>query len=437
MARQIHLLIESGPAKGREIAVADEGVRIGRSSRNDVSIDDASLSRFHCRFFFKPEGGLWISDLGSVNGTLVNGAEITELQLRVGDICGLGETNIRVVDTQPVPVGTGASGKGVEAAINLGLGRVGKMTSSTSGPLRRHLVVALSTMVVLAVVAWLPWKQWVAALTESRQPAPVEEGTPALPAFEVNFERVEGGPSNIFRFAMTIAGNRLTVQVDDLATDRHVRREKAVAPELVEEMGRFCERAGFFALQPKYDGVAPGVYESTEITLTAGSRTHTVRVVNQVEPDPLARVRAQLEEFSKNELGLAALAIEPGELVKRAHDAYLLGQKMMDEREVDAGNLARGIRALTEAEWYLETIEPKPAFHADVLARRSDCERELQRRYDNVWFAAERNVKLRDWKEAATQLRLVCDMIPDRSDDRNRNAYRKLVDVERHLATEK
>jgi hypothetical protein len=50
---------------------------------------------------------------------------------------------------------------------------------------------------------------------------------------------------------------------------------------------------------------------------------------------------------------------------------------------------------------------------------------------------AEKAVKLRDWKEAARHLRIINEMIPDRSDDRNRNAYKKLVDVERRLATEK
>jgi hypothetical protein len=144
-----------------------------------------------------------------------------------------------------------------------------------------------------------------------------------------------------------------------------------------------------------------------------------------------------IEEFGKNELGLAALAIEPTELVGRAQQSLLLGQKLFDEREVSYGNLYAAIRAFTEAEWYLETIEPKPAFYGEVLSRRSDCERDLQKRYDDLWFMAERAVKLRDWKEAARHLRVVLEMLPDRSDDRNRNAYKKLVDVERHLATEK
>jgi hypothetical protein len=236
---------------------------------------------------------------------------------------------------------------------------------------------------------------------------------------------------------LEVRNNHLTVQVDDLSRHRHVRREKAVSPDLLVELGRSFETAGFFDLLGEYEGIAPGVHETTAIAVTLGARTHRVRVVNHIEPEALIAVRNTIEEFGKNELGLAALAIEPAELVDLARKAFLQGQKLYDEREVKYENLFAAIRALKESEWYLETIEPKPDFYADAIGRKSDLDRELQRRYDDLWFMAEKAVKLRDWKEAARHLRIINEMIPDRSDDRNRNAYKKLVDVERRLATEK
>lgn len=436
MAKHIHLIVEGGPEKGREIVVPREGIRIGRSSRNDISMDDPALSRFHCRLYFDEEGNLWISDLGSANGTVVNDAEVEERKLAVGDVCSLGETTMRVTHIRREDAETGPAGVGGEPGINLGFGKGVALSGTT--PLRRWLYLALAAMAVASILAWLPWGQWLkTALSTAPAEKPAAGPVEKFPEFDVSFERVEGSASNIFRFAMAISGHRLVVQVDDLATDRHVRREKSVAPELLEDLSRVCDQAGFFELLPEYEGVAPGIHEATDIAVTIGSRSHRVRALNHVEPEGLARLRGQLEEFSKNELGLAALAIEPGELRNRARETFLLGRKLFDEREVDVGNLAKAIRALTEAEWYLETIEPKPDFYAEILSRRSDCERELQRRYENLWFMAERSVKLRDWKEAAVQLRRVCEMIQDRSDDRHRNAYKKLVDVERRLATDK
>jgi hypothetical protein len=442
MAKRVNLIVESGPVKGREIAVPMEGVRIGRSSRNDISIDDAALSRFHCRLFIKPGEGLWLSDLGSANGTLVNGREVQEQRVRAGDEIVLGETTLRVVydlDPEPpaghtFPSNAGDGGKGTSLpAVDLGLDKPG--SAGAMPAFRRRLLWLGLGMILVVALAWVPklsglFKGFGAPAVTA--PVPAE-----LPDVELRFERVEASSSNIFRYVLEIEGGRMSVRVDDLLQDRHVRREKSVAPELVKDLGHSIEAAGFFDLSEDYSGLAPGVHETTDMTVTLGARTHRVKVLNHIEPEALVTVRTAIEEFGKNELGLAALAIEPTELVNRARQAFLLGQKLYDEREVSYGNLHGAIRAFTESEWYLETIEPKPDFYAEVLSRKTDCERDLQRRFDDLWFMAEKTVKLRDWKEAARHLRVVIETIPDRSDDRNRNAYKKLVDVERHLATEK
>jgi len=165
--------------------------------------------------------------------------------------------------------------------------------------------------------------------------------------------------------------------------------------------------------------------------------TMRIKVVNHIEPEEFAAARSLIEEFGKNELGLAALAIDPATLVDKARASLLQAKKMWDEREVRDVNLFNAIRAYRECEWYLETIDPKPDFYGEVLSGKTDCESELKRRYNDLWFMAERAVKLHDWKEADRQLKVICEMIPDRSDERNQNASKTLLEVERHLSTEK
>ena len=63
-----HLIVEEGPERGREISIPEAGARVGRARENDIVLDDASLSRFQCRFYFK-EDRLYVMDLGSTNCT--------------------------------------------------------------------------------------------------------------------------------------------------------------------------------------------------------------------------------------------------------------------------------------------------------------------------------------------------------------------------------
>ena len=64
---------------------------VGRDPACDIVLDDPSVSRRHARVFLA-EGGVYLEDLGSQNGTMVNGAAIhMPCQLRSGDELAAGE----------------------------------------------------------------------------------------------------------------------------------------------------------------------------------------------------------------------------------------------------------------------------------------------------------------------------------------------------------
>lgn len=443
----VHLLITEGPSKGRELHVPHVGVRIGRSSRNDISIPDGAMSRFQCRFFLMPGDGLWVSDLGSANGTMVNGKLVQEQRLHVHDEILAGDTCIRVVNEGSAPVEVPAAAPNAPAAparvapvaVDLGLRRALEPACSPASagpnPMRRNLLWLATLLLLLVLAIFL--KKPILAIFEPPPPSPPAQHQINLPVLELMFERVEGSSSNVFRYCLELKDNLLKVEVDDLLSDRHVRRDKKVTPELQQELARSVEGTGVLDLREEYSGLAPGLHQSSDLSVTIGAVTRRIRVLNQAEPEIFANVRAMIEEFGKNELGLSALAVDPAALLEKARNALLQGKKMWDEREVRNGNLHNAIRAYKECEWYLETIQPKPDFYAEATSAKNECIRELQRRYEDLWFLAERSVKLREWKEAERQLKVICEMIPDRSDDRNRNAGRSLLDVERHLTTEK
>jgi pSer/pThr/pTyr-binding forkhead associated (FHA) protein len=113
--RIAHLLFVSGPLKGTPAFVPEEGCRLGRDRRCMLSIDDESLSRDHCRFFFRA-GKLWVADLGSANGTLLNGSPVQTAALAVGDHITAGKSRLRVRNTSLMTVDGLRSRLAAEAA---------------------------------------------------------------------------------------------------------------------------------------------------------------------------------------------------------------------------------------------------------------------------------------------------------------------------------
>ncbi len=101
--------------EGRETALAFEraAITIGRTPDNDVCLKSSLVSRHHCRIEHD-DRGTWLADLGSANGTQVNGERVQTKRLAVGDRIQIGQVKIEVTalpsegrspgETQEVPV---------------------------------------------------------------------------------------------------------------------------------------------------------------------------------------------------------------------------------------------------------------------------------------------------------------------------------------------
>ena len=81
---------------GEEYPLDSSPVTIGRGGQNDVSIEgDEFASAHHVRVEPRRDG-VWVSDLGSTNGTFVNGVRLDRpRKLELGDVVRAGETELR------------------------------------------------------------------------------------------------------------------------------------------------------------------------------------------------------------------------------------------------------------------------------------------------------------------------------------------------------
>jgi hypothetical protein len=89
------LLIASPLGNFPPLLIPPNGLTIGRTAANQLAINDVQISRCHARIQFI--NGVWlVTDLGSANGTLVNGVRIKRQPLRNGDRITIGQTTLTV-----------------------------------------------------------------------------------------------------------------------------------------------------------------------------------------------------------------------------------------------------------------------------------------------------------------------------------------------------
>ena len=95
--------IDAAPSSGN-VDLSEFPATIGRGDEASVSIRDTWASRVHCRLEVS-DGELWVEDLDSVNGTLVNGELVTRQALNSGDQLTVGITTFKVTwSRQRLPV---------------------------------------------------------------------------------------------------------------------------------------------------------------------------------------------------------------------------------------------------------------------------------------------------------------------------------------------
>jgi pSer/pThr/pTyr-binding forkhead associated (FHA) protein len=72
---------------------------IGRIQENDIIIDNLAVSRRHAKIYIK-DGKVVIKDLGSANGTFVNGVQVDEAELKSGDIILIGKHMLKFYEEE-------------------------------------------------------------------------------------------------------------------------------------------------------------------------------------------------------------------------------------------------------------------------------------------------------------------------------------------------
>lgn len=87
--KPINLIISEGEGKGEAYPLLNFPFRIGRAVDNDIVLEDKRVSRHHSEILLRDSEYI-IKDLGSQNGTWVNGAKVTTASIKIGDTITIG-----------------------------------------------------------------------------------------------------------------------------------------------------------------------------------------------------------------------------------------------------------------------------------------------------------------------------------------------------------
>lgn len=441
MAKRPELMVMSGDLSGRRFEVPETGLRLGRASSNDVQIPDEELSRNHCMFEREGSDGIRVMDLASANGTFVNGEQLgaDARILKPGDLVEVGKTAIKVSGDAPtVPA---------SKSVDLGLGSSDATTApslfpegksapqSKRSPLANVLWAVVAGVVAAATVVVLVFPNKRKA-DDTTVVVAKERRSPAVSS--IMYEKVEADASRIFRYYMTMDEyGVLKVAYDDVPdANRHVDKSAKLSDEARARIAEILDEKEWERLDDAYSGSSAmdeNALKSWRIKVVRGDRVKEVLVENTQEPDAFRDIREALEAFSRNELGIWAIQYSREKLLELSEESARNGDAKWNERDVEYGNLSASVDAYREAAYYLDTVNPKPETYGALVNRQKEVEAELDKRYRDQRFRADRAINLADWRTAEQELRVLCQMVPDAKDPRHSEAASKLLDVENRM----
>ncbi|MER6732724.1 FHA domain-containing protein [Streptomyces puniciscabiei] len=130
---QLHVV--AGPDAGGVHLLHGGRITVGRSADADVPLDDPDVSRLHCAVTVAADGQVSVADLGSTNGTALDGVRVGERPVRVpaGGLLRIGESALRVAPSGGPGAPTVADGEGCLRVVRDALPGAGASGFSGSG----------------------------------------------------------------------------------------------------------------------------------------------------------------------------------------------------------------------------------------------------------------------------------------------------------------
>ncbi|MBN1995092.1 MAG: FHA domain-containing protein [Anaerolineae bacterium] len=298
--RQLQLVVHAGPLAGKGFPITGATLTIGRDATNDITLDDEQVSRYHARLL-RQQDQVILEDLGSTNGTLVNGKPIMgQHVMQPADIISIGSSVFGVkgftapqtmgmtqLSSQPPPVPV-PSAPVVPAPSSMPPPPLLPSRPSSAEPSRMTLLAiggALALVVTLLIVAVLavyylftPDRDTIAEIPKVTITAPLNNSQVRVNQ-PVTIQATASDPTGVERMELWVSGLKISEAVSPAQGQ----------PTLTASFQWTPQAAGSYTLEVRAYNTRGAVSTPTVITVNAvgeGDNTPTPTPTATLTPTP-------------------------------------------------------------------------------------------------------------------------------------------------------
>ena len=477
----MNLYFLNGTRKGEQWELVPPGICIGREADNDIQLLIAGVSRYHAKIEYTPDGKWKIIDLGSTNGTKVNGAKITQPQLLepgmeiiigeqiirydenfeeaaavrpspaqqvvvppAGQPASAGAPILKVVPTGKIPEAQPAEAHNLTEKMDFDLFSGKKKTDpagsapetgSNSGPKKRivNLLFALLITVMVCVVIFL-----FVFLSGGKQNQAEKKTTQTVRnPFFLEYEKTIISKDNVFRFSVIIENGSARFQLNDLKYQRKFSKGiKKLDENLLKELKRKIQETDFMKIASEPPG-SPKNGEDECRTLTIGydSSLNSVTVRNNYALRSFETIENAIGNFADG-YGLKTISLSQQEMREEAERSFQKAEELFANYQARPENLRNAILRYQITIDFLDQFDPKPEQWTTAKRKLTEAEQLMHKAIKDAEFNINVLYKKKDYAGAASQCGKLLLII-----DPEHKSYQKIRDLkitlEKKLAEQK
>ena len=461
------IFFTDGRKKGDSFELTPPGASIGRELDNDIILEGEGESRYHAKL--ELDGKEWkIKDLGSTNGTKLNGEKLTPneyAKLTDGDNIKIGNQTMLFADKLPdstdddiiilpkdetentkrpsvvaikapspmdetIPEADTIPTKDQEKnssksfsdffedkdktppSFNESTDFFGKPQKRDTEDREKQKHAGILFYVGVFVVTLILIAIFLLFNKEPKRPPQLiitqkhHTGAPLLIRYEKQVTTKKPN-LNIFRYLMEIKNGQVTITRDDLQAHYKKKLSRTVSDDQLQKLEDRIKDSDFMSAKQPQRGIPSEEEDRVQtITIAYGQEMNSISVKNTPPPRSFVQAIHALEEFSLDVLHIPPISLTPEEMKQAGISAYRKGKQLFDNYQAKNSNLFNSIKYFNLALESLSGFQNIPEY-TQAYKYKQEAENLLKEAVNKHSFNYQRYKQLGDLQNAREECKII------------------------------